>query len=96
MTTYGYNTKEYTKKVYILDLDKINDIYKEVCDKTFYQHSSNSFKQNQGGRNFESWGEKDWCPQKHKKIDLTSEEFWYKYFEIANSEGHKKWIRSLG
>ena len=34
-------------------------------------------------------------PKTGKKINLASEEFWYKYFEIANSEGHKKWIRSF-
>ena len=34
-------------------------------------------------------------PRTEKKIDLTTEEFWFSYFEIANSEGHKKWIRSF-
>lgn len=94
--TGGYNTKEYTKKVYILDLDKINDIYKEVCDKTFYQHSSNSFKAEPRWKELRELGRKGLVsPKTGKKIDLTSEEFWYKYFEIANSEGHKKWIRSF-
>lgn len=90
------NTKEYTKRVYILDLDEINKIYKQVCDKTFYQHSSNSFKAIPRWRELRELGRKGIVsPKTGKKIDLTSEEFWYKYFEIANSEGHKKWIRSF-
>ena len=31
----GYNTKTYTKEIYILDLDEINSIFKEKCDKSF-------------------------------------------------------------
>ena len=92
----GYNTKGNTKKVYILDLDKINEIYKEVTDKTFYQHSANSFKATPRWKELKELGRKGIVsPKTGKKINLASEEFWYKYFEIANSEGHKKWIRSF-
>lgn len=92
----GYNTKGNTKKVYILDLDKINEIYKEVTDKTFYQHSANSFKAIPRWKELKELGRKGIVsPKTGKKINLASEEFWYKYFEIANSEGHKKWIRSF-
>lgn len=92
----GYNTKGNTKKVYILDLDKINEIYKEVTDKTFYQHSANSFKATPRWKELKELGRKGVVsPKTGKKINLASEEFWYKYFEIANSEGHKKWIRSF-
>jgi biotin operon repressor len=92
----GYNTKGNTKKVYILDLDKINFIYKETTDKTFYQHSANSFKANPRWKELKELGRKGIVsPKTGKKINLATEEFWYKYFEIANSEGHKKWIRSF-
>lgn len=92
----GYNTKGNTKKVYIYDLDKINEIYKEVTDKTFYQHSANSFKAIPRWKELKELGRKGIVsPKTGKKINLASEEFWYKYFEIANSEGHKKWIRSF-
>jgi len=92
----GYNTKGNTKQIYILDLDRINEIYKEQCDKIFYQHSANSFKANARWKELRELGRKGVVsPKTGKKIDLSSEEFWYKYFEIANSEGHKKWIRSF-
>jgi SOS-response transcriptional repressor LexA len=92
----GYNTKGNTKKVYILDLDKINFIYKETTDKTFYQHSANSFKAKPRWKELKELGRKGIVsPKTGKKINLATEEFWYKYFEIANSEGHKKWIRSF-
>jgi len=92
----GYNTKGNTKQIYILDLDRINEIYKEQCDKIFYQHSANSFKANARWKELRELGRKGIVsPKTGKKIDLSSEEFWYKYFEIANSEGHKKWIRSF-
>lgn len=92
----GYNTKGNTKKVYILDLDRINEIFKEVTDKTFYQHSANSFKAMPRWKELKELGRKGVVsPKTGKKINLASEEFWYKYFEIANSEGHKKWIRSF-
>ena len=92
----GYNTKGNTKQIYILDLDRINEIYKEQCDKIFYQHSANSFKANARWKELRELGRKGVVsPKTGKKIDLSSEEFWYKYFEIANSEGHRKWIRSF-
>jgi len=28
-------------------------------------------------------------------MNLATEEFWYKYFQVANSDGHKRWIRSF-
>jgi len=92
----GYNTKGNTKQVYILDLDRMNEIYKEQCDKIFYQHSANSFKANARWKELRELGRKGIVsPKTGKKIDLSNEEFWYKYFEIANSEGHRKWIRSF-
>ena len=92
----GYNTKGNTKQIYILDLDRINEIYKEQCDKIFYQHSANSFKANARWKELRELGRKGVVsPKTGKKIDLSNEEFWYKYFEIANSEGHRKWIRSF-
>lgn len=92
----GYNTKEYTKRLYILELDKINEIYKQVCDKSFYQHSTNSIKAIPRWKELRELGKKGIVsPKTGKNIDLVSEEFWFKYFEIANSEGHKKWIRSF-
>jgi len=92
----GYNTKDYTKKIFILDLDRMNEIYKEQCDKIFYQHSANSFKANARWKELRELGRKGIVsPKTGKKIDLSNEEFWYKYFEIANSEGHRKWIRSF-
>jgi len=92
----GYNTKGNTKQIYILDLDRINEIYKEQCDKIFYQHSANSFKANARWKELRELGRKGIVsPKTGKKIDLSNEEFWYKYFEIANSEGHRKWIRSF-
>tara|TARA_B100000497_G_scaffold127978_1_gene172193 strand:+ start:3210 stop:3842 length:633 start_codon:yes stop_codon:yes gene_type:complete len=92
----GYNTKGNTKQIYILDLDRMNEIYKEQCDKIFYQHSANSFKANARWKELRELGRKGIVsPKTGKKIDLSNEEFWYKYFEIANSEGHRKWIRSF-
>lgn len=90
-----YNTKEYTKKVYILDLDRINDIYKEKTDKVFYQHSVNTFKAVPRWKELRELGRKGiTSPKTNKKIDLSREDFWEAYFSIANSDGHKKWIRS--
>jgi len=92
----GYNTKGNTKKVIILDLDKINFIYKDITDKTFYQHSANSFKALPRWKELKELGKKGIIsPKTGKKINLATEDFWYKYFEIANSDGHKKWIRSF-
>jgi len=92
----GYNTKGNTKQIYILDLDRMNEIFKEQCDKVFYQHSANSFKANARWKELRELGRKGIVsPKTGKKIDLSTEEFWYKYFDIANSEGHKKWIRSF-
>lgn len=94
--TGGYNTKEYTKKVYILDLDRINTIYKDKTDKVFYQHSVNTYKAVPRWKELRELGRKGVIsPKTNKKIDLTTEEFWSAYFEIANSDGHKKWIRSF-
>ena len=92
----GYNTKGNTKQIYILDLDRMNEIFKEQCDKVFYQHSANSFKANPRWKELRELGRKGIIsPKTGNKVDLSTEEFWYKYFEIANSEGHKKWIRSF-
>lgn len=92
----GYNTKAYTKDKYILDLDKINKIYKEKTDKVFYQHSANSFKAQPRWKELRELGRKGIIsPKTNQPIDLTSEDFWKAYFDIANSEGHKKWIRSF-
>ena len=91
----GYNTKANTKKVYILELDKINNIYKEKTDKVFYQHSVNTFKAVPRWKELRELGRKGiTSPKTNNKIDLTKEEFWEAYFSIANSDGHKKWIRS--
>ena len=74
----------------------MNEIFKEQCDKVFYQHSANSFKANARWKELRELGRKGIVsPKTGKKIDLSTEEFWYKYFDIANSEGHKKWIRSF-
>mgnify|MGYP003153669504 CR=1 FL=1 len=90
-----HNTKVHTKKVYILDLEKINEIYKSICDKTFYQHSANTFKAEPRWKELKELGRKGVIsPKTGKKINLATEEFWIKYFQIANSDGHKKWIRS--
>jgi biotin operon repressor len=92
----GYNTKGNTKKVLILDVDKINDIFKNTTDKSFYQHSANAFKAVPRWKELKEISRKGIVsPKTGKKINLNTEEFWYKYFEIANSEGHKKWIRSF-
>ena len=91
-----YNTKEHTKEIYILGLDKINEIYKKVTSKTFYQHSANSFNAEARWKLLKDLAKKGIIsPRTGKKIDLTTEEFWFSYFEIADSEGHKKWIRSF-
>jgi len=92
----GYNTKAYTKNLSILDLDRINEIFKEVLDKDFYAHSVNSFIGRPRWKELgQLAGKGIVSPKTGKKIDLTSEDFWYKYFEIANSDGHKRWIRSF-
>lgn len=91
-----YNTKEHTKDIYILKLDEINKIYKKVTSKTFYHHSVNSFNAEARWKLLKDLAKKGIIsPRTEKKIDLTTEEFWFSYFEIANSEGHKKWIRSF-
>jgi|TARA_B100001094_G_C18048735_1_gene728879 DNA-binding transcriptional MocR family regulator len=91
----GYNTKTNTKEIFILDLDKINDIFKEECDKSFYQHSANSFKAQPRYKELRELARKGIVsPKTGEKINLNSNEFWVKYFKIANSEGHRKWIRS--
>ena len=90
-----YNTKGNTKKKYILELNRINEIFKEQCDKVFYVHSANAFKAEPRWKELRELGRKGIIsPKTGIVIDLTLEEFWYKYFEVANSEGHKKWIRS--
>ena len=76
-------------------LDKINNIYKEKTDKVFYQHSVNTFKAVPRWKELRELGRKGiTSPKTNNKIDLTKEEFWQAYFSIANSDGHKKWIRS--
>ena len=89
------NTKDYTKKVYILELEKINNIFKEKTDKVFYQHSVNTFKAVPRWKELRELGRKGiTSPKTNNRIDLTKVEFWEAYFSIANSDGHKKWIRS--
>ena len=91
----GYNTKTYTKQIFILDLDEINEIYKQQCDKSFYQHSANSFKAQPRYKELRELARKGLVsPKTGEKINLNTKEFWEKYFQIANSEGHKRWIRS--
>ena len=91
----GYNTKGNTKQIYILDLDRMNEIFKEQCDKVFYQHSANSFKANARWKELRELGRKGIVsPKTGNKIDLVAEDFWFSYFQIANSSGHRKWIRS--
>ena len=94
----GYNTKEDTKSVLILELSKINEIFKEVTDSTFYVHSKNAFKAEPRWKKLKELARQKGgiiSPKTGVKINLASEEFWSKYFEVANSEGHKKWIRSF-
>ena len=93
--TGGYNTKAYTKKVFILDLEAINTIYKNNTDKVFYQHSVNTYKSEPRWKELRELGRKGiTSPKTGNKIDLTKNEFWEAYFTIANSDGHRKWIRS--
>ncbi|MDB9705194.1 helix-turn-helix domain-containing protein [Gammaproteobacteria bacterium] len=96
--TERHNTKANTKDVLILDLIRINEIFKEVTDKTFFVHSKNSFKADPSWKRLKELARKKTgivSPKTGRKIQLQTEEFWYKYFEVANSEGHKKWIRSF-
>lgn len=91
-----HNTKEYTKKEYILDLETINEIYKKVCDKSFYVHSANTFTAEARYKKLKELARSGiTSPKTGKKLDLTDQDFWYKYFQVANSDGHKKWIRSF-
>jgi len=91
-----HNTKVDTKNINILCLDKINKIFKEVTSKTFYRHSTNAFSFETKWNKLNLLAKKGVIsPRTGKVIDMKSEEFWYSYFEIANSEGHKKWIRSF-
>ena len=91
----GYHTKTHTKEIFILDLDEINQIFKQQCDKSFYQHSANSFKAQPRYKELRELARKGLVsPKTGEKINLNTKEFWEKYFQIANSEGHKKWIRS--
>lgn len=89
------NTKDYTKKIYILDLERINEIFKEATDKSFYQHSANVFKAQPRWKELRELGRKGIVsPKTGNKINLVAEDFWFSYFQIANSSGHRKWIRS--
>ena len=92
----GYNTKTNTKLKYILDLDEIHEIYKEVTSSTFYKHSANSFVAMTRWKELRELSRKGIIsPKTGKKIDLTKKEFWYSYFEIANSPGHVNYLRSF-
>jgi len=95
--TERHNTKEYTKKeIYILDLERINEIYKEVCDKKFFTHSANTFAADSRYKKIKELAKKGVdSPKTGEKMNLATEEFWYKYFQVANSDGHKRWIRSF-
>lgn len=93
----GYNTKAYTKDEYILDIDQINDIFKSKCSNDFFVHSLNAHNYISPYKKLKeiAKSKKGYVsPKTGKKINFTSKEFWEAYFDIANSEGHKKWIRS--
>tara|TARA_R100000742_G_C4279636_1_gene104882 strand:+ start:9225 stop:9857 length:633 start_codon:yes stop_codon:yes gene_type:complete len=94
--TGGYNTKVDTKTKYILGLEQINEIYKQKTDNVFYQHSVNTYKAEPRWKVLKDLSRKGiTSPKSGEKIDLTKEDFWEAYFSIANSSGHKKWIRSF-
>jgi DNA-binding transcriptional MocR family regulator len=95
-STDGYNTKTYTKVKYILDLEEIHEIYKEVTSSMFYTHSANSFVAKNRWKELRELARKGiTSPKTGNKIDLTKREFWYSYFEIANSQGHVNYLRSF-
>ena len=92
----GYNTKAYTKNKFILDLERIDFLYKENTDKVFYKHDSNYFIAEPRWKELRELGRKGIIsPKTNKKIDLTSEEFWKAYFNIANSQGHVNYLRGF-
>ena len=92
----GYNTKENTKAIFILELEKINDIYKIKCTSPYYKQSPNTFTAERRWKDLRELGRKGIIsPKTNKKIDLSSKEFWEKYFEIANSEGHINHLRGF-
>lgn len=93
-----YNTKANTKKIYILSLERIHEIYLEECDKVFYVHDKNAFSAETRYKALKEIARTKKgiiSPRTNEKLDLTDEEFWRAYFKVANSEGHKKYIRSF-
>jgi hypothetical protein len=92
----GYNTKANTKKILILPLEKIHEIYLKHCDRVFFIHDRNCFSANESYKKLKEATRKDvFSPRTGAKLDLNTEEFWIAYFKVANSDGHKKWIRSF-
>lgn len=90
-----YNTKVHTKVKYILGLDKISEIYKQRCSKEFYRHSSNTFDCVERHKKLKEIARKGVIsPKTQQKVDLCSEEFWNKYFEIANGERFKSHVKT--
>lgn len=81
-----HNTKDYTKQVYILDYEKIYEIYKDRCDKKYFTHSANSYLIRNRWNELKQLARKGLVsPKTGKKLDLTTEEFWESYFDIANN-----------
>lgn len=81
-----HNTKDKTKQVYILDYEKIYEIYKSKCDKKYFTHSANSYLIRNRWNELKQLARKGLIsPKTGKKLDLTTEEFWESYFEIANN-----------
>jgi hypothetical protein len=87
-TVKVHNTKDKTKQVYILDYQIIYKIYKSKCDKKYFAHHTNAYLVRNRWR---ALGELARIkgglisPRTGKKLDLTKEEFWESYFEIANN-----------
>ncbi len=90
-----HNTKEKQKK-YILELSEIDSIYKKKCCNKFFRHETNPqiTAETRWGKLKEMGRRGLKSPKTGKRLDLTNEEFWTKYFEIANSEGYRNHIRS--
>ena len=92
----GYNTKANTKTKYILELDNIFELYKSKTSKVHYSHDSNFFIAEPRWKQLRELGRKGIIsPKTGEKLDLTSDSFWSKYFEIANSQGHINYLNSF-
>jgi len=91
-----YNTKANTKKMFILSLEKIHEIYLKHCDRVFFIQDRNCFAANDSYKKLKQATKNDvFSPRTGAKLDLNTEEFWIAYFKVANSEGHRKWLRSF-